>query len=498
MKEQTQHRLNSIRIERLKCVRDLDLNLSDKNVTAILGRNGSGKSTVLQAIYCMYRPKPFQYEQYTRRRKYNQFEEIPDSKFSHFFKQVDGTRWTNSLLYAHLGWREAANVIEVIRLYKKSRERWSPRMATKPEREIYYIGVNTCVPAIERAKKGMVTYSTNHTSELQHADEIRDAASRIMGYQYDQLFYSSETRRLFFNVEKEGQPMHALALGAGEQRLFTILETLYNAGRYALITIDELDLTLHTAALLRLIDEMVRVAEEKHLQIVFTTHRQEVMNRTDINVRYLMQTPEKTLCINDPNSICYEELTGTHEQDLTIWVEDMLSKTMIEKILEEEDMSRRAEIRIFGSIENSFTLAGYYQIAGVDVSNLLIVTDGDRYVSEADKIQQIKRTITGNREIDDAARLSAIQIMHQYEAPNYYAPEKVIHQAICVDGEDSEIKQVALQIVNPDDKHGFVDDILTKMHWGREKYYRVIDEFAKCPQWRVYTHDVRNWLITKK
>lgn len=241
-------------------------------------------------------------------------------------------------------------------------------------------------------------------------------------------------------MEKDKNLIHALALGAGEQRLFAILETLYNADKYALITIDELDLTLHTAALFQLIDEMVRVAEEKHLQIVFTTHRQEVMSRTDINVRYLMQTPEKTLCINNPNAICYEELTGTHEQDLTIWVEDMLSKTMIEKILEEEDMSRRAEIRIFGSIENSFTLAGYYQIAGVDVSSLLIVTDGDKYVSEADKIQQIKRTITGNREIDDAARLSAIQIMHQYDAPNYYAPEKVIHQAICADGEDSEIK----------------------------------------------------------
>lgn len=57
---------------------------------------------------------------------------------------------------------------------------------------------------------------------------------------------------------------------------------------------------------------------------------------------------------------------------------------------------------------------------------------------------------------------------------------------------------MALQIVNPDDKHGFVDEILTKMHWGREKYYRVIDEFAKCPQWSVYTHDVRNWLLTRK
>lgn len=497
-KEQTQPRIKWIKIERLKCVRDLELSLEDKNVTAILGRNGSGKSTVLQAIYCVYRPTGVQYKNYRQRHKINQFEEVPDSKFSHFFKHVDGKRWTDSRLTAQVHWREDARVIDIEKTYKKSTNQWTPRMSFKPVREIYYIGINSCVPAIERAIKGRVTYKTTQTAELQHADEIRAAACKIMGYEYDQLYYSNETKRLFFNVEKEGETVHAFALGAGEQRLFTILETLYNASNYALITIDELDLTLHTAALLRLIDEMVRVAEEKHLQIVFTTHRQEVMSRKDINVRYLMQTPEKTLCINDPNAICYEELTDMHEQDLTIWVEDMLSKTIIEKILEEEDMSRRVDIRIFGSIENSFTLAGYYQIAGVDVSNLLIVTDGDKYVSEDEKIQQIRRTITGSREIDDEARLKAIQIMRQYDSPNGYAPEKVIHQAICANGEDCEIKRVAVRIVNPDDKHGFVDEILEKMHWGREKYQRVIDEFAKCPQWANYTQSVRVWLNGKK
>lgn len=494
MKEQTQHHIKSIVIERLKCVRDLDLSLEDKNVTAILGRNGSGKSTVLQALYCLYRPQGKQYAYYDHRKEMNQLEEIPDSKFSHFFKQVDGTRWTDSMMYANMQWREGETIIENIRIYKKLSERWSPRMVSKPEREIYYLGVNTCVPAIEKAIKGRVTYQTKQTNELQHAQEICAAACRIMGYPYDQVFYSNETNRLFFNVERNGQSMHAFALGAGEQRLFTILETIYNAGKYALIAIDELDLTLHTAALLRLIDEMVGVANEKKLQIVFTTHRQEVMSRKDINVRYLMQTEEKTLCINDPNAICYEELTGTHERDLTIWVEDLLSKTIIEKVLEERDMSRRAEIRIFGSIENSFTLAGYYQIAKYEVTKLLIVTDGDRYTTEEEKIAQVKRAIIGNRECDNEARAEAIKIMRQYNTPDKYAPEKFIHSAICAHGQDTEIKRVALQIVNPDDKHGFVDEILEKMHWGREKYYRVVDEFAKCPEWEEYTRGVNDWL----
>lgn len=98
-KEQPQPRIKGIKIERLKCVRDLELSLKDKNVTAILGRNGSGKSTVLQAIYCVYRPTGVQYKHYSKRHKINQFEELPDSKFSHFFKHVDGKRWPGKVYY---------------------------------------------------------------------------------------------------------------------------------------------------------------------------------------------------------------------------------------------------------------------------------------------------------------------------------------------------------------------------------------------------------------
>ena len=111
-----------------------------------------------------------------------------------------------------------------------------------------------------------------------------------------------------------------------------------------------------------------------------------------------------------------------------------------------------------------------------------------------EKLNQLKRTLIGDRECDIAAREEAVRVIRQYNAPNGFAPEKVIHGAICARGRDSEIKDVALQIVNPNDKHGFVDEILEKMHWGRDMYYRVIDEFAQCPEWEEYTRNVKEWL----
>lgn len=88
---------------------------------------------------------------------------------------------------AEVYWREETREINTIKYYEKSKRQWTPRMGFKPKREIYYIGINSCVPAIERVIKGKVTYRVNRTTELQHAEEIRTAACRIMGYHYDQV-----------------------------------------------------------------------------------------------------------------------------------------------------------------------------------------------------------------------------------------------------------------------------------------------------------------------
>ena len=49
--------LKSIHIKQLRGVRDLDINFVGSPVTGIFGINGSGKTTILQTIMCLYRDK---------------------------------------------------------------------------------------------------------------------------------------------------------------------------------------------------------------------------------------------------------------------------------------------------------------------------------------------------------------------------------------------------------------------------------------------------------
>ena len=53
---QTQHKIIKIEIEKLKGLKDVEIDLSEKSLVAIMGSIGEGKSTILHALACVYDP----------------------------------------------------------------------------------------------------------------------------------------------------------------------------------------------------------------------------------------------------------------------------------------------------------------------------------------------------------------------------------------------------------------------------------------------------------
>lgn len=52
----SQQRLVSLHVVKLKNLVDLDIDFNDSPVTAVLGPNGNGKSTVLHILACAFQP----------------------------------------------------------------------------------------------------------------------------------------------------------------------------------------------------------------------------------------------------------------------------------------------------------------------------------------------------------------------------------------------------------------------------------------------------------
>lgn len=128
-------RLKKICFSKLKNLENLEVSFEDKQITGIFGTNGSGKSTVLHALACVYQPVANS----TRK----------NFKFPHFFIPTTIDLWNGSQFIIKYDIINGAAMVLDIKEYKKNRDRWSPRYQTRPRREVFYIGIDSCVPDME-------------------------------------------------------------------------------------------------------------------------------------------------------------------------------------------------------------------------------------------------------------------------------------------------------------------------------------------------------------
>lgn len=148
----SQQRLHQLEITKLKNIKDFCISFETKNITGILGPNGYGKSTILHALACCFQPSDPNQEDY---------------KFSNFFLPHPDALWTGSELKIVHTYRQERHLYEYVeKSYGKSSIRWKPRYANRPVRNVYYFGVDSCVPLIEAEKrKARINYSTSTVSE---------------------------------------------------------------------------------------------------------------------------------------------------------------------------------------------------------------------------------------------------------------------------------------------------------------------------------------------
>ena len=149
----TQQRLIRLEIEQLKILKDVSISFVDHPLTAILGPNGSGKSTVLHALACAIEPNTTQGEGY---------------KFSSFFLPSTDALWEGSKMSLTHSFRDGKVVHNSsTRVHSKaSSDRWAPRYANRPKRDLIYIGIDKCVPMIESENRQVrINYQTTQITE---------------------------------------------------------------------------------------------------------------------------------------------------------------------------------------------------------------------------------------------------------------------------------------------------------------------------------------------
>jgi len=475
--------LHNIEFTHLKGLRNLTVNFEPNRLTGIFGVNGSGKSTIIHALLAIYKPG----HQDPARRDYI---------FSQFFTPTSQITWQGSSFkidhtYSDHGQPPAKGT----RVYSKAADRWNPRYTTRTERDVYFIGIDSCVPAIETEKKSsrinLLTTPLNDNISAR----IRQNLAFILNRPYDEYSSHANNKKTYSGLGYGGLSYSSLSMGAGEQRLIKILEVVFRAPRFSLIVIDEIDLTLHTGALSRLIGVLNDFANKLSLQIVFTSHREDLARRNDINVRHIFQSPNGTVCFNATNPDCISRLTGQPEKPIESFVEDKLGLAIFWHVAESLGVLRHCSVKIMGAAANAFPLAMSMHLKGEAMDHFGIFLDGDVYTTPQERLTQMERVYTGNDPGAGQRRLQALMCVHDFALPQGIPPEIFINNSLRALNDGSEIVNIAHGINGVQDKHHYVDHIIQTLGYPEEVgLAKIVQKFSETQEWQAFTDPIRNWL----
>lgn len=309
---------------------------------------------------------------------------------------------------------------------------------------------------------------------------------------------------------ENGLVYSSLSMGAGEQRLIKILETVYDARAGSLILIDEIDLLLHMVALQRMIVKLSEIAKKRELQIIFTTHSPLMFDfsREVLHIQYLDNSagvqPTRVY-----ENITYElavALTGGSDRSIDIYVEDAVSKRIVGSILRDEEAFRESKVTTFGAVSNAYTLASSLalrEMRPTDQSKLddsLFILDGDVDCDPGDREREVNKRIAGDEPGIEEARKRALSCITMYLSPEKKCPEQFLYDCLVkCDPDKGGYVDEARKIQAVDDPHEWLTLISDVM--GEDvvdTVGEVIRLIEGLSEWKEYTKLVRDWIVTKK
>lgn len=352
--------LRHIRVEGdpgLRGIRDLLVPLPFP-FTAICGRNGAGKSTILGLAAVSARSPDGWRVFWGNARPSTAAQARGEYAFADFFMRRAGDPARNGLT---LGWAHADGGDELEARTRFSGSRMTPlvdegrnRVVRRPEREVDFVPVSRIIPAAEHGALRS-TFATPNAGEVGALDAAHLAMlSHVMGRPYQEAHVRTR-RGLNLPGCSAGVAYSAFDMGAGEASVLTIFSRLQALPIGGLLLIEELELGLHPEAQVRLVETLIKACRTKRIQVVCTTHSEVVLDRLPRISRVLMRRmgDEHEAVTDVSTRFALHDMRGSAAPELQLYTEDRLAALLAEEAI---SGSMRARVRL-SDIGGSSTLA---------------------------------------------------------------------------------------------------------------------------------------------
>ncbi|MRH28149.1 AAA family ATPase [Microbacterium sp. SYP-A9085] len=287
-------------------------------VVAIAGVNGAGKSTILKAAAAAYRaPTGGRASTYS-----------PDD----FFPNTPWEKVRRVVLTYTLQLGDRAETITV----RKPTERWRGGQERR-ERPSYFLDVSRIQPAntqigYGRTAQEVISRGTTDTLTAVQVGQL----SRTLGRTYDTAHIDRSEAKQIGVLSQGGVSYSNFHQGAGEDSALDLIALLSDAPNHSLVIIDEVEASLHPQAQRGLMTELLRLAHDKKLQIIMSTHSPFILEQLPDVGRVFISVDREAMrhvLYGVSADFALNLMDDERHDELDIYCEDEEAEYFIERIL---------------------------------------------------------------------------------------------------------------------------------------------------------------------
>lgn len=360
-------------------------------ITAIAGKNGAGKSTILALACCAFHAPSDGFKLPKRKNSYY--------TFSDFFIQSGSEVPPQGLSIwydiAYNNWVPTPRLPEGIGIASQVRRKekggkWNDYDARVP-RTVVFLGIERIVPHSERSQSRSYSRTFKDAPPKGWEKQVMQAVGYVLGKTYDDFRYL-EHSKYSLPIVKCGSTIYSgFNMGAGENALFEIFSTIYAAGEGSLLVMDEVELGLHAEAQRKFIDKLKDVCLEMHTQVICTTHSKEIFDCLPNDARFYVEAVGNKTRVSQgiSSEFAFTKLSAITGLELDVYVEDDVAKAILMAVLP-ASVRARVTFTVIGSATALARQLSALYIRGEE-KPVLAIFDGDQAAKESDNISHARK-----------------------------------------------------------------------------------------------------------